>query len=139
MRRDSPGGAVRAGLVAALVSGAPSTAHALATGRDPLEATAAAGSLVLRGDRGRGELLEAAAPVHLALSTAWALLIATLLPKRGRVLAGAGYGLGIALFDLGVVGRAFPRIRALPVGPQIADHILFGAVVAALTRGPRHA
>lgn len=139
MPRDSRADVVRAGLIAALVSGIPSTAHALMTGRDPLEATAAAGSLVLGSDRPRSQLLLAAAPTHLVLSIGWAFLISALLPPRRRILAGAGYGVGIALFDLGVVGRAIPRIRALPFGPQLADHVVFGGVVGALTRGPRGA
>ena len=139
MHGDSPGTVVRAGLIAAVVSGVPSTVHALLTGRDPLEATAAAGSLVLGSDRSKGELLLAAVPTHLVLSIGWTFLIAALLPQRRRVLAGTAYGAGIALFDLGVVGRAVPRIRALPFGPQLADHLVFGAVVAALTHCRRRA
>jgi hypothetical protein len=43
------------------------------------------------------------------------------------------FGAGIAFFDLRVVGARAPRIRALPFGPQLADHVAFGAVVGALT------
>jgi hypothetical protein len=126
--------AVRAGLIAAVVSGAPSTIHALATGRDPLEATYAAGSLLLPGERRRGVLLAAAIPVHLGISVGWAVLLAAVLPRRRTVLAGAAAGLAIAALDLGIVGRRFERIRALPVGPQLADHIAYGAVVGAALR-----
>jgi hypothetical protein len=126
--------AVRAGLIAAVVSGAPSTIHALATGRDPLEATYAAGSLLLPGERRRGVLLAAAIPVHLGISVGWAVLLAVVLPRRRTVLAGAAAGLAIAALDLGIVGRSFERIRALPVGPQLADHIAYGAVVGAALR-----
>jgi hypothetical protein len=39
-----------------------------------------------------------------------------------------------------VLGRAFPRIKALPIGPQLADHVAFGFTVAALLPiGPRNA
>ena len=37
-----------------------------------------------------------------------------------------------AALDLGVVARRYPAIRALPQGPQWADHLLFGAVVGRL-------
>jgi hypothetical protein len=37
--------------------------------------------------------------------------------------------LGIATVDLGLVGRRFPAIAALPTLPQVADHIAFGAVL----------
>jgi hypothetical protein len=123
--------AVRAGLVAAAVSGAPSTFHALATGRDPLEATYAAGSLLLPQERRPVRLLAAAVPVHLAISVGWAVVFAAVLPRRRTLLAGATAGLAVAALDVGLVGRRFERIRRLPVLPQVADHILYGLVVAA--------
>ena len=126
---------MRAGLVAAAVSGLPSTAYAVAAGRDPLEATKAAGTLLLGEDASTLALVTAAAPVHLALSLGWAAVLERALPARGRVLWGALGGLAIAALDLGVVGRRVPAIRALPLGPQLADHALFGATVAALSRG----
>ena len=76
-----------AGAVAAVLSGAPSTLHALATRTSPLEATLA--------------------------------------------------GLGIAALDLAVVGRRHPRIRALPVLPQVADHVAYGVTVGAVLRARR--
>jgi hypothetical protein len=115
-----------AGTVAALVSGAPSTLWALASGRDPLEATLAAGSVLLPHETGRRRLLAAAVPVHAGLSLGWGVLLARLLPKRRTVTAGAVAGVCIAALDLGVVGRLFPRVRALPLLPQVADHALFG-------------
>lgn len=120
--------ALRAAALAAALSGAPSTLHALATGRDPLEPTLAAGSILLPRESSRARLAAAAVPVHLALSLGWTLVL-----DRARVrgpLAGAAAGLAIAALDLGVVGRAFPRVRALPLLPQLADHALFGAVAA---------
>ena len=120
---------VAAGAVAAAVGGVPSTAHALATGRDPLEATLAAGSLLLPRETRRARLFLAAAPVHLALSLGWAFVLARTLPRRRTPIAGAAAGLAIAALDLGVVGRRYPRIRALPLTPQVADHVLYGATV----------
>jgi hypothetical protein len=120
---------IAAGAVAAVVSGAPSTSWALVAGGDPLEPTLAAGSLLLPTEGRRGRLVAAAVPVHLALSIGWAVVLATLLPRGRGVVAGAVAGLAIAAFDLGVVGRRFPRVRALPVLPQVADHVLYGATV----------
>ena len=123
-----------AGGVAAAVSGIPSTAHALVTGRDPLEATMAAGTLPLPGETRRGRLVLAAGPVHLAVAVAWGIVLARALPPKPTLFAGAAAGLAIAAFDLGTVGRLFPRIRALPLLPQLADHALYGVTAAAVLR-----
>lgn len=122
--------AVRAAVWAAASSGAPSTLHAVATGRDPLEATLAAGSILLPGETRRGRLLAAGVPVHLGLSLGWALAF----ERAGVRGAGRGAlaGLAIAAFDLGLVAQRVPRVRALPLGPQIADHAAFGAIVGHL-------
>ena len=126
---------VVAGSLAGVLSGAPSTAHALASRADPLEATIAAGSLLLPTEKRRARLLLAALPVHVAISLAWGVALALLLPRRRTVALGALAGVAIAALDLGLVGRLFPRIRALPIGPQVADHVVFGTVVGAvLTR-----
>jgi hypothetical protein len=118
-----------AGVVAAIASGLPSTVWALATRGDPLESTLAAGSILLPRETRRARLLAAAVPVHLALSLGWAFVLARLLPRRNEAAAGAVAGLGIAALDLGLIGRSIPRIRALPLLPQIADHIAYGATV----------
>jgi hypothetical protein len=122
--------AVRAGAVAAVFSGAPSTLHALMTGRDPLESTVAAGSIVLPGEKRRGRLLAAAVPVHVVLSVGWAIALERAGVRTAR--AGAVAGLAIAAVDLGLVGSRFPRIRALPLAPQLADHVAFGAIAGRL-------
>ena len=129
--------ALLAGAFAAVVSGAPSTAYALARRRDPLEATLAAGSILLPRERRRGRLALAAVPVHLALSLGWAAVLERVLGRRPSVAAGAVAGLGIAAADLGVVGRRFERVRALPLLPQVADHALYGAAVAFVLRRRR--
>jgi hypothetical protein len=118
--------AIVAGAWAAVLSGAPSTLHALVTGRDPLEATKAAGSIVLPRETRTPALVAAAAPVHVALSLGWALVLQRT-GVRGAA-RGAAAGLAIAALDLGVVGRRYPQIRGLPVAPQLADHLAYGAV-----------
>ena len=126
-----------AGVVAALLSGVPSTVDALVRRADPLEAAAAAGTLLLPAERRTGPLLVAAVAVHLALSLGWAIALAFVLPRRATIASGVTGGLAIAALDLGLVGRRFPRIRALPQPPQIADHLAFGAVVGAVVRRRR--
>jgi hypothetical protein len=127
-----------AGAVAAVLSGAPSTLHAILTGGDPLEATEAAGTLLLRNETSRGKLIMAAIPAHTAISLGWGVVLARLLPRKGTILWGAAAGVAIAALDLGVVGRGFPRIRRLSLVPQVMDHIAYGAVVgAALARARR--
>jgi hypothetical protein len=123
---------LRAAAAAAALSGIPSTAHALLTRRDPLEATLAAGSVLLPREQRPLRLAVAAVPVHLALSLGWTLALDRAGVRGAR--AGAVAGLVIAAFDLGVVGRRFPRIRALPLVPQLADHAAFGAVAASVLR-----
>ena len=126
--------ALLAGAFAGAVSGAPSTLYALRTGRDPLEATLAAGSLLLPRERRRGRLAAAAVPAHLGLSLGWAAVLERMLPRRPSLSAGAAAGLAVAAIDLGLVGRRFERVRALPLVPQLADHALFGATVALALR-----
>ncbi|MGH3858057.1 hypothetical protein [Actinokineospora sp.] len=121
-----------AGAVAGVLSGAPSTAWAVVTGQDPLAATRAAGSLLLPHESRQGRLLVAAGIVHTGLSLGWASALAATLPRRNTTAAGAVAGLAIAALDLGLVGRRFPLIRALPVLPQVADHVAFGLLVGAI-------
>jgi hypothetical protein len=129
MRGDAVRDGLAAGAIAAAVSGAPSTLCALAVGDDPLGPTLAAGSILLPNETRRARLLAAAVPVHLTLSLGWAVVLSRVLPRRRTTTAGAFAGLSIAAIDLGVLGRAYPRIRALPLLPQLADHVAYGAVV----------
>ena len=120
------------GAVAAILSGAPSTLHALATRSSLIEPTLAAGTLLLPNETSTTKLVAAALPAHIALSLGWAIVLAHTLPERHTAAAGAAAALAIAALDLGVIGRRFPRIRALPPAPQIADHLAYGAVAGAV-------
>jgi hypothetical protein len=120
--------------VAAVLSGVPSTAYTLATGGRLVDGALAAGSILLPHEERPGVLVLAAVLVHAALSLGWAAVLAALLPRRRTVACGALAGLGIAALDLGLIGRRFPRIRALPQAPQVADHVAFGAAVGAVLR-----
>ena len=127
------------GAMAAVLSGAPSTLHALVTRRPLLATVEAAGSLVLPSSAPRWALLTAAVPVHLALSLGWGVVLASTLPRRHPAAWGAAAGVAIAALDLGTVGRLRPRIRALPAIPQVLDHVAFGAVVGAIVGVSRRA
>jgi hypothetical protein len=137
IHRETLSDALAAGSVAAVVSGAPSTLHALLTSGRLLEPSLAAGTLLLPREKRATPLLLAAVPVHLALSLGWALVLTAVLPENRTTEFGALAGLGIAALDLGVIGRRYPRIRALPQAPQVADHIAYGATVGAVLRRRR--
>jgi hypothetical protein len=121
---------LRIAVVAALLSGAPSTLHALYERADPLEAAKAAGTLVLDDNASDRSLLVAGGAMHSALSWGWTFLLVRILPRDRPIGWGVLAGAVIAWFDLLIVGRRFARIRALPLLPQVADHVAFGALVA---------
>jgi hypothetical protein len=117
-----------AAAVAGTISGLPSTLVALARRQPVLDSTRAAGTLV-----GRRGVLPGAA-VHATISAGWTAVLLRMLPRRHSVAIGAAAGLGIGLVDLGVIGRRLPAIRNLRLGPQLADHVVFGAAVGAMAR-----
>jgi hypothetical protein len=123
---------LRAGALAGVLSGAPSTVHASATGRSPVAALRAAGTLLVADDAPPSAQAAAGAVAHGAISLGWGVVLAAVLPRRRAIVWGALAGLAIAGLDLGVLGRHWPRIRALPTLPQVADHVAFGALVGAV-------
>ena len=114
-----------AALVAGVLSGVPSTVHAVVTRRDVLASTRAAGTLLGRPSIARGIV------AHTAMSLLWTGIIAAVPPARRSVAAGGAAGLVIGAVDLTVARSRFPMIAALPSGPQMLDHAAFGALVAA--------
>jgi hypothetical protein len=113
--------------VASVVSGAPSTLHALATGRGVLDSARAAGTLV-PGREDRPGLI-AGGLVHGVVSAFWGGLLGLVLPRRHTMAWGALAGLGIAAISLPTVGRRRRAIAALPQVPQWADNVAFGFVM----------
>jgi hypothetical protein len=118
---------------AALLSALPSSLVSLRRHRslldataDLLDATRAAGTLIPPGRDG----LLAGTAAHFAISAGCGELLARMLPQRRSVIWGAGGGLAIGVVNLVVIGRRFPRIRALPLVPQLADNVAFGIVFA---------
>lgn len=130
--RYTPRDLFLAWLAATVLSGAPSTLHALVSGGDLLEATRAAGAMLIDEDASTAMLFAAAAVVHPAVSAFWTLLFAKLLP-RTRVLLWSLVGAAlIALLDLRVIApMLFPAVAALPFWPQLADHLMWGACLGA--------
>ena len=120
----------RAWLVATVFSGLPSTLYALVSGADPLEATRAAGAMLVPFDADLPALIAAAALVHPAVSLFWAAVFGCLLPRR-RVTRWAVTGsAAVALLDLRVIAPIFfPAAAALPFWPQFADHLMWGALL----------
>lgn len=117
-----------AALVAGTVSGAPSTLHALATGRSPLAAARAAGAILGRPGLVRG------AVAHAAITVWWTTVLAATIPPGHEVAGSTAAAAGIHALDLGVIGRRIPPIAELPQLPQLLDHLAFGAVAGATLR-----
>jgi hypothetical protein len=124
---------MQATAVAAALSGAPSTLEAFRRRRGfrsvvtyVWDATCAVGTLVPPGRPGfiRGALL------HVATSVLCGEGLARTVPESRSVIWGAGAGLAIGVINVGVIGRRFPAIAALPLVPQLADNVVFGAVFA---------
>jgi hypothetical protein len=119
--------------VAAVLGGAPSTLDAFRRHRElravasyVWDTTSAIGTLVPPGRPGfiRG------AVVHVGVSVVCAEALARTLPRTCSVGWGAAAGFGIGVLNVGVIGRGFPAIRALPLVPQLLDNAAFGAVFA---------
>jgi hypothetical protein len=121
-----------AALVAGILGGIPSTAFALLTGGDVLEATRAAGAMLISPRAGSLQLMSAAAVVHFTVSFFWAAILAHSLPRRRIMLWAVVAASAIALLDLRIIGRLFPEIFALPFWPQFADHLAWGLTVGAV-------
>jgi hypothetical protein len=127
-------------VVAATLSGMPSTSHALLTkgGFRPAvdyvyEATCAIGTLVPPGRSGfiRGAL------VHVGISVVCGEGLARSLPQHHSLAWGAAAGLALGVVNVGIIGRRFAAIKALPLIPQLADNVAFGAMFA-LVADRRH-
>ena len=112
---------------ATLFSGLPSTVWALLTGSDPLEATWAAGAMLMPMGAGPRLLFASAALVHLTVSLLWALIFWALLPQRHVVLWSVVGSAVVAIVDLRLIAPLmFQSIVALEFWPQFADHLMWG-------------
>ena len=121
-----------AGGCAALLSGIPSTLYAWVTGGDVMEATRAAGAMLIPATSTDRELFIAAALVHAGVSLFWTLVLVPLLPHRHTIIWAIVALACIAVLDLRAIGRLFPEIFVLSFWPQFADHIAFGATLGSV-------
>jgi hypothetical protein len=135
--RGAAGDALAAGAAGAVFSAVPSTVWTIASGGSLLEGAVAAGSILLPKESRTVPLVAASVPVHLALSLGWAAVLAAALPRRGTVPAAVAGAVGIAVLDLGLIARRFPRVRVLPQGRQWADHVAYGLAVGVVVQRRR--
>jgi len=130
---------VIAALFAGLLSGVPSTIHAVLTHTPILHAILAAGGIVLGSGAPQSQTLFAGALVHWVLSLFWGVMLGIVLPRRATVLWGGVAAVAIAVLDLLLIGRMFASIKTLPFLPQLFDHIVFGIVAAIVISQRRRA
>jgi hypothetical protein len=122
--------------VASVLGGVPSSVLALVHARgnvgrafaDVVASTRAIGALVPPGRPGvvRG------AVAHGAVSVIMGELLARILPRRRSVVEAAAAGLFMGVLNVGLIGRRFPSIRALPLLPQLAANVAFAVVLVAV-------
>jgi hypothetical protein len=129
-----------AGGAATLLSGIPSTVYALVTGRDVLEATRAAGAMLIAAESSGTALFAAAALVHVCVSFFWAATVVGVLPRKAVVEWAIAASAAIGWLDLRLIAPAFfPEVAQLEIAPQMADHLMWGATLGiALARLRRH-
>jgi len=94
-----------------------------------MEATRAAGAMLIPASSTDRELFFAAALAHAGVSLFWTLVLVRWLPHRHTLMWALVALACLAVLDLRVIGRLFPEIFALPFWPQFADHLAFGAVL----------
>jgi len=138
---DTTQTALIAGACAALLSGIPSTVYAWWTGQDVMEATRAAGAMLIPAGSSDTKLFWSAALVHGTVSMFWATVLTWTLPHKRTFVWALVAAAGIAFLDLRVIGRLFPEIYSLAFWPQFADHLAWGAVLGVVLqwRWRRHA
>lgn len=121
-----------AGLVAAVLSGAPSTLWALITNGDVGEATWAAGAMLIPTESPHLALFAAAGIVHGTVSAFWTIVAGALLPRRHTMWWALLLAASIGVLDLRLIAPAFfPSVAALAFWPQMADHLMWGACLGA--------
>jgi hypothetical protein len=117
-------------LMATVFSGLPSTTYALIIGANPLEATWAAGGMLLSMNAPAAQLFMAAAVVHCSVSAFWTVVFGALLPRRHVVYWALAGSAAVAWLDLRLIAPLlFPSVATLPFWPQFADHLMWGALL----------
>jgi hypothetical protein len=121
---------IEATAVAAVLSGVPSTLDAVRRQRE----FRAAVSYIRDATRAVGTLMPPGRPsfvrgsvIHVGISVVCGETLARTLPERHSTTWGAAAGLVLGLVGVGLIGRRFP---AIPLTPQLADNVAFGAIFA---------
>jgi len=96
-----------------------------------MQATRAAGAMLISADSSDAALFWAAALVHSIVSLFWAAVLTWTLPRKYTFWWALVAAAGIAVLDLRVLGRLFPEVYALPFWPQFADHLAWGTTLGA--------
>jgi len=134
-RSDAARDVFWAWLAATTIGGVPSTFYAVVTRADPLEATRAAGAMLISAQSSTPALVAAATLVHCAVSLFWVVILVSLLPRRHVLawwLAAAGL---VALLDLRAIAPLFfPEVARLDFWPQFADHLMWGGAAGVALR-----
>jgi hypothetical protein len=123
-------------VIASVLGGVPSTALALVRARgnvgracaELLASTRAIGVLLPPGHPGVARGVAA----HGAVSVVMGELLALMLPRRHSLVWAAGAGLLMGVVNVGLIGRRFSSIRAIPLLPQLADNAAFAVILAAV-------
>ena len=92
-----------------------------------MEATRAAGSMLISPQASDVALFCAAALVHCTISLFWAAFLVWLLPRRRIMTESLIAAAFIAVLDLRIIARLFPEVYSLPFWPRFADHLAWGA------------
>lgn len=121
-----------AGAVAGTASVVPSAVHALASGRPWTLSERAAGNLVLPASTPPARLAGVGAVVRAAVALNWGVVLSRWLDRRHPIGHGLGAGLTLFGFQYLLIGRQRALVRVLPPAPQVADHLVFGAVAGAV-------
>ena len=113
--------------IAAFLSGIPSTALAYFTGKDMLEATRAAGEMLVAADSSPLQLAMAATAVHGSLTIFWGSVLTLYVPRKHAISCSCIAMILVGIFNLCVVApRFFPSVAALQFWPQMMDHANLG-------------
>lgn len=131
MRRWFRDGVV-AGLVAWPASELPSALSHRRAGRPWWSTDAAAATLLLPTATSPARRRWAGTALRALVAANWGAVLSRWLDERHPVGHGVAAGIALAGFEYGLVGRRRPLIRDLPLLPQIADQVVFGAVAGAV-------
>jgi hypothetical protein len=122
-----------AALIAGIFGGIPSTLLAYFTGKDILEATHAAGAMLIAADSSSTQLFMAATLVHGSLTFFWATVLTLCVPRKHAVSCSCILMILVGFFNLSIIApHFFPSVAALQFWPQMMDHAALGFCYGAI-------